>query len=99
MQCSVVTLQRKGATLKGVTLEPLTAILELSCCLLEFLNAAGIVTNLVAWFRSQPYREARKNAKQRGEPPPTDDFWFQVFVFLTPITITLTGIIIYKWLR
>lgn len=80
-------------------MELIPALLDLSCCLLEFINLASVIGNGVAWKRTEPYREARKEAKITGTPPPANDFWFQVFVFLTPITITLTGIVIYKWLR
>lgn len=80
-------------------MELIGLLLDLSCCMLEFINLSSVIANAVAWRRSEPYREARKEAKQRHEPPPKNDFWFQLFVFLTPITLTLTGIVIYKWLR
>jgi hypothetical protein len=80
-------------------MELVAALLDLSCCLLECVNLASLIGNGIAWKRSQPYREARKEAKLHGTPPPPDDFWFQVFVFLTPITMTISGIVLYKWLR
>lgn len=72
-------------------------VLELLCCLLEFLDAASILTAFFAWLKSEPYRDARKIAKSQGEETSANDFWFQVFVFLTPIAITLTILVIWKW--
>lgn len=80
-------------------MDPLSALLELTCCLLESADVVALIVNLIAWIFSKPNRTARKVAKTQGEEPPAKDFWFQVFVVLTPITITLTGIILYKWLR
>lgn len=74
-------------------------LLELTCCLLEFVDFAAIITEIVAWNRSKPNRQARKIAKTAGTDPPPRDTWFQILVFLTPIVITLTGIIIYKYVR
>jgi hypothetical protein len=80
-------------------MDPVSVLFDLSCCLLEFVDVASIIVDFIAWRRSEPYREARKDSKRSGQPQPPSDFWFQLFVFLTPITITLTAIVIYKWLR
>ena len=74
-------------------------LLELTCCLLELLDSAAVITNIVAWTKSAPNRAARKEAKTVGAEPPPPDKWFQVLVFVTPIALTLTGIVIYKYVR
>jgi hypothetical protein len=80
-------------------MEPIEFLLDISCCLLEFVDFAAIITNIVAWTKSAPHRAARKEAKTTGAEPPPRDTWFQVLVFMTPIALTLTGIVIYKWVR
>jgi hypothetical protein len=79
--------------------EPIEAILGICGCLLEFVDLAAIITNAVAWSKSAPHRAARKEAKTTGAEMPPHDTWFQVLVFITPIALTLTGIVIYKWVR
>ena len=80
-------------------MEPIELLLELSCCLLECVDVAAIIANIVAWTKSEPYRVARKEAKTTGAELPPNDRWFQFLVFITPIALTLTGIVIFKWVR
>jgi hypothetical protein len=63
------------------------------------VDFAAIITNIVAWTKSAPHRAARKEAKSTGAEMPPRDTWFQVLVFITPIALTLTGIVIFKWVR
>ena len=80
-------------------MELLEVLFQLSCCLLEFIDFAAITTNVVAWTKSAPHRAARKEAKTTGAEMPPNDKWFQFLVFITPIALTLTGIVIFKWVR
>lgn len=74
-------------------------LLELSCCLLEFIDVAAIISQGIAWSKSAPNRQARQLAKTTGAELPPRDGWFQFFVFLTPIVLTLTGIVIFRLVR
>lgn len=80
-------------------MEAMEAIIGICGCLLEFVDVAAVITNIIAWTKSAPHRAARKEAKTTGAEMPPKDTWFQVLVFITPIAITLTGIVIYKWAR
>ncbi|MBX7103544.1 MAG: hypothetical protein K1X57_05660 [Gemmataceae bacterium] len=80
-------------------IELLSVLLDLTCCLLEFIDVIALFTNGISWVKSAPNRAARREAKTVGAEPPPKDFWFQVLVVTTPIALTLTGILVYKWTR
>jgi hypothetical protein len=79
--------------------ELLGVMFEVGCCLLEFIDIAAIITNLIAWSKSADHRVARKQARTVGAEPPPKDFWFQLLAFSTPIALTLTGLVVYKYVR
>jgi hypothetical protein len=74
-------------------------LLDLGCCLLESGNLAGIIVDAVAWSKSRPNRAAIKSAKKAGEEPPPPSGWTTAFQILTPMVITLTILMIIKWVR
>lgn len=80
-------------------MEALGFLFDLTCCFLEFADVGAIVADLVAWRKSGANRAARKQAKQRGDEAPPLDFWFWLFVVLTPVSMALTAIVVWKWLR
>lgn len=78
-------------------MEPIELLLQLTCCLLEFVDVAAVIANIVAFVKSGPNRQARRLAKTTGAELPPRDGWFQFLIFITPIAITLTFISVYKW--
>lgn len=89
----------RGSQEAETAVDAFTVFLELSCCLIESFDLIAVIVNGLAWFKSEPNRKQRREARAIGAEPPPTDFWFQLFVFTTPIVLTLTGIIVFKWVR
>jgi hypothetical protein len=77
----------------------LETLLDLGCCLLETVNLGAIIANGVAWSKSRPNRLAIRTAKKAGEPPPELSGWTTAFQIMTPMVITLSVLLIIKWVR
>jgi hypothetical protein len=80
-------------------MELIEVLLDLGCCLLESGNLAGIIVDAIAWRKSRPNRAAIRLAKKAGEKPPEMSGWTTAFQILTPMVITLTILMIIKWVR
>ncbi len=73
--------------------------IEICGCLLECGDLAVTVVDIVAYYKSEPNRQARKNARAIGTKLPPMNWWLMLFVLATPIAITLTALVIYKYTR
>jgi hypothetical protein len=80
-------------------MEILEVLLNLGCCLLESTNVAAAIVDAVAWSKSRPNRAAIRTAKKAGEEPPDPNAWTTAFQILTPMVVTLTILMIIKWVR
>lgn len=74
-------------------------LVNLSCCVLELINAGVVAADGVAWKRSRGNRQERRAARKAGETPPPPTGWTTAFWVLTPIVVVLTVILAVKWLR
>jgi hypothetical protein len=80
-------------------LEPIELLLNVGCCLLETIDFGAIIANGVAWSKSRENRTAIRVAKKVGEEPPEPSGWTTAFQIMTPMVITLTILLIVKWVR
>jgi hypothetical protein len=74
-------------------------LLDVGCCLLETVNFSAIIADGVAWSKSRENRTAIRAAKKAGEEPPEQSGWTTAFQIMTPMVITLTILLIIKWVR
>ena len=75
-------------------------LLDLACCFLtEVVNGGAIIADVIAWQKSRPNRAAIRAAKKAGETPPESTAWTTAFQILTPMVITLTVLLIIRWVR
>jgi hypothetical protein len=74
-------------------------LLDLACCFLEMVDFGALIANGVAWSKSRENRTAIRVAKKTGEEPPEPSGWTTAFQIMTPMVITLTVLLIIKWVR